>query len=79
MLNRKWNSNGGLIAVIDNCFDNLIRFCCFCVDVSMFKYFDIISGICIVQAVVVAAIMMSKYIVIPVRLHEILMIVKVML
>ena len=36
-------------------------------------------GICIVQAVVVATIMTRKYILIPVRLHEILMIFKVVL
>ena len=64
------------MTVINNCFDNLN---CFCVEVSIVKYFDIISEICIVQLVIVPTIMTSKYIVIPVRLHEILMIFKVML
>ena len=66
------------MTVINNCFDSLIRFCCFCVEVSIVKYFDIISGICIIQLVIVPTIMTSKYIVILVRLHEILMIFKVM-
>ena len=46
------------MTVINNCFDHLN---CFCVEVSIVKYFDIISEMCIVQLVIVPTIMTSKY------------------